>query len=508
MTRAFLLFILSFIHVSVSGQVKVEKWKVFELVLQGPSTGNPFMDVDLSAVFQQAEKTFFVEGFYDGSGVYKIRFMPPSEGEWAYVTTSNSITLNEKRGGLIATPPRADNHGPVQVSETFSFAYADGKPHYSLGTTCYAWMHQGDSLADLTLKTLSKGYFNKLRMCIFPKYYAYNRREPLLYPFEGKPLTDWDYTRFNPAYFRNIERRIRQLDSLAIEADLIVFHSYDHWGFQNMDAATDDRYIRYIIARFAAFKNVWWSMANEYDLLEKKSHSDWDRFIKLFFKKDPYQHLRSIHQAYTSYNHSDPLLTHVSIQSPETSLAKELTLKHNKPVVFDEIRYEGNIPYSWGNLTAQEMVNRFWQGVTNGGHIGHGETYTTEKPLQSPERSNDILWWSHGGELKGESQHRIKFLRQVLEKAPGFLSPVWLWDEKALPYSAVGFKDEYFLIYLGIQYQPRGTILNLPNDKKYSIEVIDTWNMKLSKLPGIYSGQQLIELPAKPGMALRVTAMK
>ena len=72
-------------------------------------------------------------------------------------------------------------------------------------------------------------------MCIFPKDYDWNKKEPLLYPFEGKPLTDWDYTKFNPAYFQNIEKRIAQLDSLGIEADLIVFHPYDRWGFKKMD---------------------------------------------------------------------------------------------------------------------------------------------------------------------------------------------------------------------------------------------------------------------------------
>ncbi len=77
-------------------------------------------------------------------------------------------------------------------------------------------------------------------------------------------------TRFNPAFFRHLEKRVGQLRELGIEADLILFHPYDkgHWGFDRMDAAADDRYLRYVVARLAAYRNVWWSLANEYDFMK------------------------------------------------------------------------------------------------------------------------------------------------------------------------------------------------------------------------------------------------
>jgi hypothetical protein len=75
--------------------------------------------------------------------------------------------LNGRRK-FVCIPAQKNNHGPVVVKDTFYFAYADGIPHHSFGTTCYGWVHQGDSLASLTLKTLSK-LFNKMRMCIFQK---------------------------------------------------------------------------------------------------------------------------------------------------------------------------------------------------------------------------------------------------------------------------------------------------------------------------------------------------
>ena len=83
--------------------------------------------------------------------------------------------------------------------------------------------------------------------------------------------------------------------------------------------------------------------------------------------------------------------------------------------------YEGNIQYAWGNISPQELVRRFWEALCRGGYGGHGETYIDDK----------AVWWSHGGELKGDSPERIAFMRKILEEAPdGGLRPKNMeWDE-------------------------------------------------------------------------------
>lgn len=497
------LFLCSF---SAYSQVKIEKWKIFELTLKEQTDSNPFTDVKVTGRFINDNDTISVQGFYDGNDIYKIRFMPHKEGEWLYLTTSNIKKLDKKKGSFICTPAQKDNHGPVVVKDTFYFAYADGTPHSSFGTTCYGWVHQGDSLADATIKTLSKGYFNKMRMCIFPKSYDWNHNEPKFYPFEGTPPKDWNFTRLNPAFFRNIEKRIKQLDSLGIQADLIVFHPYDRWGFSTLDRTTEDMYIDYIIARFAAYKNVWWSMANEYDFMKGKTLSDWDYYIEQFAGKDKYHHMISIHNGSRFYDHTNPLITHASIQSEDTYRAKEYRIRYKKPVVFDECRYEGNIPWSWGNLTAKTMTEKFWRGFINGGYVGHGETYVTENPIKDPKVSTDILWWSKGGDLKGESPDRIKFLRKIIESAPPRLKPIPLFASW-MPFAAIGIEREFYLAYFN-DAQPGSTIINLPEDSLYTVDIIDTWNMTITPIEKKFSGYSLIELPSKPYIALRIVKEK
>jgi len=75
---------------------RVEQYCILELSFKGPSAGNPFTEVQFSAEFKYLNKTFFTEGFYDGEGLYRVRFMPDHAGDWSYTTTSNVPALNGK----------------------------------------------------------------------------------------------------------------------------------------------------------------------------------------------------------------------------------------------------------------------------------------------------------------------------------------------------------------------------------------------------------------------------
>jgi hypothetical protein len=72
-----------------------------------------------------------------------------------------------------------------------------------------------------------------------------------------------------------------------------------------------------------------------------------------------------------------------------------------------------------------------------------------------------------------------------------------------MPFSCVGVDHQYYLGYLN-DAQPRSIVINLPGDAAYHVEVIDTWNMTITPLGKKFSGRSLIELPAKPYMAVRI----
>src|ERR1700760_4265567 len=97
----------------------VPQWECFETVFDGPSNGNPFVDVQFGAVFSIDRRELQVDGFYDGDGRYRIRFMPDTQGTWHYHTVSNSPALSDHTGTFEAVAPKPENHGPVGVCNTY-----------------------------------------------------------------------------------------------------------------------------------------------------------------------------------------------------------------------------------------------------------------------------------------------------------------------------------------------------------------------------------------------------
>jgi hypothetical protein len=482
----------------------VEQWDVFETQFTGPAEGNPFVDVNFSARFSSGGDSHTVKGFYDGSGTYRLRFAPPKQGEWKYHTTSNHPALNGETGSFQATSPTRSNHGPVRVFRTTHFAYADGTPYFQVGTTCYAWTHQPGDLQEQTLKTLAGSPFNKLRMCVFPKSFVYNSNEPTRFAFVPGENGAFDFTRFDPVFWQHLERRITDLGELGIEADLILWHPYDRWGFSEMDKAADDRYLRYAIARLSAHRNVWWSLANEYDLMSpqetrrdpmrgNKEMDDWDRFFSILEKEDPYLHLRGIHNIRRFYDHSKPWVTQASVQrNGDLRPVLDWRSRYRKPIIVDECGYEGTIPQGWGKLTGQEMVRRFWIATLSGGYVGHGETY------RDPD---EILWWSKGGVLHGESPTRIAFLRKTMEALP-YTEMV---PSRPNPNLLVLSKPD--TVYLAYALDPGPITLTLGRKRDYAVDAIDTWNRTTERLKPAKPGEFTLTVP-RPDYLLRITAEK
>lgn len=498
----------------------VEIWDFYEARFDGPAEGNPFLEVAFDAVFSHKGRDIRVPGFYDGDGVYRLRFMPETEGDWRFVTRSETPALNGLSGSFTATAPGAGNHGPVRVRDKFHFAHADGRPFLSFGTTCYAWTHQPLEMQEQTLTTLGEAGFNKIRMGVFPKDYPYNTNEPLMDIYE-RTEGELDFDRPNFAAFRHFETQVGRLRDMGIEADVILFHPYDRWGYPDMTEAQDYRYVAYMAARLGAYRNVWWALANEYDfMIDTKPMDRWDRFFQILEEEDPYRHLKSIHNGHAdaNYDHRKPWVTHTCIQNWDVKRTQDWRETWGRPVVNDEPEYEGDLIQCWGNISARELVHRYWTTMLRGGYIGHGETYEDE---------DHLIWWAKGGVLRGEAWHRIKWMRALLEEdVTRGLEP--LGPEAQWPWHRVsGAMDgDVRYIYLG-EHHPHIWTLGLPKeDGAYQLDLIDTWEMTvtpLDKVPApanhpvrhgdVWQARApdaafAVELPRKTGLAIRCRRLR
>lgn len=503
--------------------LQISKYEIFEIGLD--NTGLDKAVEEKAAVFEFSSlspgerERVELPAFRCGEGDYRIRFMPMREGTWCYRIHAGN---RELQGEFLCTAPAEDSHGPVRTKGD-GFIFDDGGRYIPFGTTCYAWINQTEKLQDETLETLKNAPFNKIRMCVFPKSMPYNNNDPQVYPFRRREDGSWDMNRPEPAFWDNLDRRISQLAELGIEADLILFHPYDRWGFAELPLEDSIVYLRYCIARLSAHANIWWSLANEYEMVRARTLEDWNRYGEILMEEDPCGHLRSIHNFLQLYP-KKPWMTHCSVQSGEIDRILVWKEEYGLPVLIDECGYEGDIEYEWGNLTGFEMVHRFWKTVCRGGFCTHGETF---------HREDEVLWWAKGGKLYGESAPRIAFLKELLYSLPGDWEPIrrrignpnadprdteqqkeeeWFRERmkqypREIQESFVGHtplqisSESFRLLYLG-HARPSRMQINLPDSGNWRVEIIDIWEMTRSLLAEGVKGSFTAGLPAKEGIAV------
>ena len=268
-------------------------------------------------------------------------------------------------------------------------------------------------------------------------------------------------------------------------------------------------YIRYVAARYGAYRNVWWSLANEYELLEHLGVKDWEVLAAALKEADPYGHLASIHNCEKFYDYSRDWITHCSCQREDhhktTELTDDLRERYGKPVIWDEVGYEGDFPHCWGNFTPEELTRRAWEAALRGGYCGHGETYLSK---------DDKIWWAHGGKLKGDSAPRFRFLLEFLEDVPGCgltLAKLrddvhFQWDDYVAVPEEPAYSGDYYFFYYSI-WRPSFRQIWIDDSTWFDVDVIDTWNMTVTPM-GRHKGRFELPLPGTPYMGIRLRRTK
>ena len=72
---------------------------------------------------------------------------------------------------------------------------------------------------------------------------------------------------------------------------------------------------------------------------------------------------------------------------------------------------------------------------------------------------------------------------------------------------SAGRQGEFYLYYFGVR-QPGRWTFDLPKEANYRIEIVDTWEMTIVPLEGLFQGKSTVDLPGKPYMAVRITKVR
>ncbi len=356
---------------------------VFELPAeQAAAHPNPYLSVQLQAEFRSPRhQTFLMPGFWDGGTRMVVRFAPTVAGAWDVRVSSNIPAFDGKLGQFTATessPP-----GFIRPANVHHWAWTgSGKAHLWMGDTSYRFAFLDRALFERVIDARAAQKFNHLRGVII----------------ETVPSPDQLY----PAHFRELDQRILYMNRKGIIADLILAGDENHLvklfpGWQQRE-----RYIRYVVARYAAM-NVTWQLVQEFE--EYENGRELLKEVGLLLKKlDPYQHPRTTHAVATSSPlAADGWMDHILYQSSRDELGAIEHQLYALPQVNSEFAYEDSgagrsHPH---HLDTDTFRKRLWNATMNGQYPTFGNTgvyggrkFSVEaKYLDSPGARQMTAWY-------------------------------------------------------------------------------------------------------------------
>jgi hypothetical protein len=246
---------------------------------------NPYVNFVLQVEFRSPRfKTYLMPAFWDGSrNKMMVRFTPTEAGQWIYKVTSNVSAFDGQQGMFNAAA--SDSPGFVNVANVHHWATDNKKAHLWMGYIADRFSFASAAEFDQQLNAAVQDKFNHFRGSILGG--LSDRSRVFLGP-----------DRPNPGYFDELDRRIAEIHKRGITADLMLASDPETIVAQFPDWQARERFIRYIVARYAAF-NITWQGVEEFE-----DYGDGRALLKelgLDLKKlDPYQHPRSSNAKVTS----------------------------------------------------------------------------------------------------------------------------------------------------------------------------------------------------------------
>jgi hypothetical protein len=303
------VMIMLFVAAQAASAVTIEQYHSHDFAFRAQAAGNPF-DVELYGDFTGPEGTRLrVPGFYDGDGRWKIRFSPTKQGEWKLETLSPLAALNGKtEAGIQCAPNRHPNiHGGLRVDpgHPYHFVYEDGTRYFLLGYEA-DWLWGVDmkdperKLMRRLIEQMASRGFNHVMVNVYAhdtgwspeKKHGWDWGPPEMYAWEGtneKP----DHSRMNVKFFQLYDGMMEALREKGIVAHIMlkVYNKRVNWPPKH--SRDEERYFRYVTARYQAFSNVVWDFSKE--SYNEKDEALQSRLLDLVRYHDAYRRLTTAH---------------------------------------------------------------------------------------------------------------------------------------------------------------------------------------------------------------------
>lgn len=253
--------------------IKTEIYRRCEIVLHSTKTyENPFMDVDIDAVFTHEDGTVItLPGFWNGEDEWKVRFISEKTGKWTYTVTctdeSNSSLCDSGVIEAIYAEPRNDleKHGYVTLKEgSRFFTYADGTPFFYLADTHwqmpdYERLHEcnypgctcGNQFKHVVDDRVKKGF------TAYQTYFDSANSDGGGHPYVHLWWEDRTFTKIKPQSFNEtMDVMMEYLAEVGLTTSIgFGVHICTIGNYKKAEPLL--RFARYCVARYACYPVMW-----------------------------------------------------------------------------------------------------------------------------------------------------------------------------------------------------------------------------------------------------------
>ena len=372
--------------------------------VDAPDVHNPFVDATLTGIFEEVDgrQHWNIEGFCDSDdgSIFRIRFMPMQARSYKYSLKFVQGGFEKTATGIFQAVD-AHRRGILRVDPQYPwhFIWAGTGEHFFFnGTTAYWLMGwRDDRTIQYSIERLHRLQVNRMRVTLAGREANSFFGEPVMtgpnwtvfiaaWPAQNAddPLhPGFDYARFNLPYWQKFERMLK----LARDHDMnisLVLDMNDSKVHPDAGSEDEHRYIRYAVARLAAFSNITWDLGDDLDYFrdEKWTH-DTGMLIQ---DLDPYKHLETSHPA-ASNAHQDRASSWFGFTSYQQwsrdqhrRMLESRTLQEKAvriiPQTNEEYGYEDHYPL-WaapGSDSTDVLRRTAWDIVMAGAYQTAGET--------------------------------------------------------------------------------------------------------------------------------------
>lgn len=324
-------------------------YDLYEVTFSGPR--RPTAEIDGTFRHLDSGRTITMPAFWDGGTTWRCRFAPTQLGRWTY-------SVGGKQGEILCV--ESDNPGFIHAAGRH-FRFSSGRYIHILGNTHYDLLSCSDDVIEKYI-LWNKGAFNKIRFAVVTQRY----HGPVKAFEPGDDEDSYNFEKPRPRYWRKLDRTVARMQSAGIIADLILAGPDITY-----EQLKDNFYKRYVVARYAAFSNVWWCMGNEIHSKGRYTPADVTRAASFIAALDPYDHPRSVHEQAEWFYANEKWPTHVIFQMKNPRIADQrrlvLSVRHlGIPVINDEPAYQGEI-VDGGSIRA------FWGCIMACGYGSSGQ---------------------------------------------------------------------------------------------------------------------------------------